>query len=437
MTDGSRRRAGLAIAAVAALAIALATLIPSSLPTGPARRGDEWCLICGELGGVDAVLNTLLFIPLGLGLALAGIRFGRAMPAMCAATLSIEFLQLAFIPGRDASLGDLLTNATGAAVGWLIGTQLDLFLRPTPRAAVRLAALWLVAWIALQGVGAFALRPNPILSLYFGQLTPDVDPWPPFAGNVMAPTLDGQPILDGPFDDSRGARDALARDDGAELAVGVVSRWQPVRRAAIVRIADHERREILRLGADGSRLVFGVRTGASVLRLRPVTLSVDDVFRVDSIGAGADTAYVRAQYGSETVAIAVDDGRTNRALVAHVTTAKAWRVFFPATVYIDGSAWRSLLDALWVFTLLVPAGYWAAVAARGALATRHAAGVAAAVAVALSAGLAIGPLFFGLARPMLIETLAAVAGVSVGASLVYLARLPAWGRPNSQPGLTP
>ena len=38
-----------------------------------------YCIVCGDTGSVDFFLNILLFVPLGLGLALAGFSWRRAL----------------------------------------------------------------------------------------------------------------------------------------------------------------------------------------------------------------------------------------------------------------------------------------------------------------------------------------------------------------------
>ena len=60
----------------------------------------------------------------------------------------IETLQLTVIPGRDASLSDLLTDTTGGAVGALLASQWRRLILPDHRTARTLCATILVAWTA-------------------------------------------------------------------------------------------------------------------------------------------------------------------------------------------------------------------------------------------------------------------------------------------------
>ncbi len=76
---------------------------------------------------LDALLNVLLFIPFGFGLAQKLRGRGQPRAATVARVLAvgallsygIEFLQI-YIPGRDSGWEDVLTNGTGAAVGSLL-----------------------------------------------------------------------------------------------------------------------------------------------------------------------------------------------------------------------------------------------------------------------------------------------------------------------------
>ena len=111
----------------------MATLTPA--PGDPV--GSRVCLICGANGGVDAILNVLLFVPFGAGLALAGVRFRWAILVVILLSACVETAQL-FIPGRDTSLGDLATNTIGGALAYTLVRSAGVWLRPPPRFAAAL-----------------------------------------------------------------------------------------------------------------------------------------------------------------------------------------------------------------------------------------------------------------------------------------------------------
>jgi hypothetical protein len=72
----------------------------------------------GDVAVVEAVANVAMFVPLGALLpAATRIGPGRAVPVGAALSILIELVQLAFLPHRVATLGDVLMNTLGAAVG--------------------------------------------------------------------------------------------------------------------------------------------------------------------------------------------------------------------------------------------------------------------------------------------------------------------------------
>src|SRR5687767_3754236 len=97
-------RIGRFTALLGVLFIAATTLVPLPEKSAAAAATPVWCLVCGEYGGVDVLNNVLLFIPLGLGLRLMGLRTSRVLMLGFFTSVSIELLQLTFVPGRDASL---------------------------------------------------------------------------------------------------------------------------------------------------------------------------------------------------------------------------------------------------------------------------------------------------------------------------------------------
>ena len=112
MRRGKRLRA-FAPALLGAVLIACLTLVPFA---GAKPGADALCLFCGERAAADAVLNVLLYLPLGVGLALAGWNAPRAVLLSLLLSGAIEAAQIV-IPGRDSSARDVLTNALGGYLG--------------------------------------------------------------------------------------------------------------------------------------------------------------------------------------------------------------------------------------------------------------------------------------------------------------------------------
>ena len=72
----------------------------------------------GDIAVVEAVANVAMFVPLGALIpAATRIGPGRAVAVGAALSILIELVQLAFLPHRVATWGDVLMNTLGAAVG--------------------------------------------------------------------------------------------------------------------------------------------------------------------------------------------------------------------------------------------------------------------------------------------------------------------------------
>ena len=84
--------------------VGILTLSPSggigqSIPEG-------FCFICGSRGLADAILNALLFLPLGVLLGKQGYHPVAALLLGAAMASGIEGLQMV-VPGRHPTVGDI------------------------------------------------------------------------------------------------------------------------------------------------------------------------------------------------------------------------------------------------------------------------------------------------------------------------------------------
>jgi hypothetical protein len=143
-------RRGALIAILGLALIAALTLTPQPQNIEQAAQTPLWCLRCGDLAGMDIVLNVMLFAPLGFGLRLAGWPRRRVLLAAFATTFCVELTQYFFIPGRDATLGDIVTNTTGGLVGLVLAERYPLLLWPERRLARWLTGLAAMVWLGLQ-----------------------------------------------------------------------------------------------------------------------------------------------------------------------------------------------------------------------------------------------------------------------------------------------
>ena len=74
----------------------------------------------GPGSALDAILNIFVFVPPGLLLATIGWRLLTVLAAALATSLAIEVAQYVTDLGRTADVNDLITNVSGAALGWAV-----------------------------------------------------------------------------------------------------------------------------------------------------------------------------------------------------------------------------------------------------------------------------------------------------------------------------
>jgi hypothetical protein len=398
-----RRSVGHVVWISTLLLILRLTLLPSSQVLTSTR----WCIICGDAGGVDAILNVLMFMPLGLGLAMAGVRRGRALALMVLLTLTIETLQLTLISGRDASLGDLMTNSVGGALGFSIGAGVAAWLRPNQREARRLALAWVGGWIAVQCIASYALMAAPTDARYYGQIKRSLNGRPPYAGDVLLATIDGVRIPNTLYERAGVPQPVLATHDGAIVRVDIVPRGPTRRTVPIVRVVDEDMREQLLVAQFGRNLIFGIRNGGIALRLRPTYAMLRDVFPPGFGDRSADTVRVEARYGARYIAVSATTGPSQRAIQIPASPLASWRFIYPARFPLDDGVHGVGLTLLWLFVLLAPLAYWAAHA-------RDQRGVVTAVTVGVLLGFAGVPLVLGKALPGAIEWVGALLSLATG-----------------------
>jgi hypothetical protein len=330
---------------------------------------------------------------------------------MVAATLIIELLQV-FIPGRDASLGDVLANSLGGALGFFLAMHRETLLRPSQRFERFLLAAWCVVWLVVTTISAFALVPSPTRSQYYGLIARDLGAnLPAFPGTVLHSRIDTITITDWEVP-ARAVRELLARPEGTTVRATLVPAACPTGTiAGILQIADAEYREIVLLGQSGADLVFRVRTGASAFRLRPMYYALTGVFGDPQCRVRGDSIQIEAAYSRANVVLhANDDRRPALSTSISATVMDGWRLFTPGQTFVRANASAQVVGALWVFCLSFPFGYLGA-AGRG---KRRALQVVA-IAAMLGLGLFAIPGLLGVARSGALASLAAMTALVVGA----------------------
>lgn len=401
------------------VAILFATLLPDS----GQPVDSHLCLVCGTLGGVDSVLNVLLFFPFGIGLALSGIPWKRAVLTACALSLTVETAQF-FVPGRDATLGDVLTNTVGGALGFAVARNAGIWLRPTPRIATVLGLAWCTVWLTVQAISSFAFAPSIPDSRYYGEIAPKLGNFAIFPGRVLSAKIDEVAITDTELNDIDGVRRRLLR--GGTLAATVVSGGPTNDIAPIVRVADDEQREIVLLAQDEQSLLFGVRTRAAILRLRPPLFAMAGVFTdctsIKNSGvskrndSATDPLKLSGSYDGREARLTVRTDSASSERRVSVSSSLGWTLALPFQWSIEDTRTELVVSWIWMACLMVPIGYWSArIAHSGAQtsATRVVLCLLGVVAI-LIAGLVPVQHAFGMPAAPMGDWFAAMSGIVVG-----------------------
>jgi hypothetical protein len=388
--------------------VALVVIASATLPPGGPRSTvpPPWlCLVCGPGGGVDVVLNVLLFIPLGVGLGMRGGSIRRATLLALLVSLSVESWQYFVVVGRDATISDLITNTTGGCIGAVISTTALAWLFPNRR---RAAVLTVVAAAAVSGVlgsTALGLQPSIAPRLYYAQIEPRPTNPEPFSGRLLSTALNGHPVMyEGELQDADGAPWPVVVDDRVQLEVVLVPGPRVPRMTPIVRITNASW-EAAALTQERDALVFRARTRAADARLRPPALGVAGVLPATPL-ASSDTIRAVGVLEKRGLRMNVTRGNTVRSYSLPFRVALGWSFFVPYfTVHYQHVVW---ISAVWLGGLLVPVGYWSRRAAVGA---RFAA--LAMVGIALVAA----PLMANLSATSVVEWAGAAIGFGIGLCL--------------------
>jgi VanZ like family len=398
-------------ARVAALAvILLLTLTPTQATE--LWRGWSNCVVCGEDGASDMVLNVLLFLPLGLLFGLRARRRWIWLPLAMFLSLGIELTQLV-IPGRYSTLSDVITNTTGAGIGLLLAAALEA--EPATRrrlTQVGMVTATLLPW-AVLGATAWLFQPVYPPTVYYGQWTADLGGgMVQYEGRVVSASIDGLRLPSWRLRDTPLTRTLLAQ--GAPLHVEAVAGPPPPALAPVFSIYDDRVQEILLLGVNGDALVVHRRLRAGQLHFDQPELRIAH----GAAGLVPGRPFVLDYRGGPGPVCLSVDYHVHCGLV--LSTADGWALL------LDGRLPMKLPVAMrtgWLALLLMPLGL---------LAPRRRGPAVALAALAITA-LAVVPAITGLGAPGPMGWAGAVLGLLIGRLLrtYSMVRLPPPARPES------
>ena len=361
-TGMTRQGPGKALTLIGTLLIVLATLGPGSR-TEPAERLPTLCLLCGDFGTVDFILNIALFVPFGLGIALLGASPLAAFVISLCLTLGIESAQATLIVGRHAALGDVVANTLGGLLGATAPRWWNRLAFPTQKLALRLAVATALVAAAIATLGPFLFRPSaPQTQVWWGQHAHELGGLSRFEGQVESVTLNGIPIPDGILPDQRSPRLAFA-NPRLEFVATIITGPRPPDRAQIAAIADGTGGWPAAFWQDGPDAIASLRLHSEDLLLRAPIVRIPGALAVPP--GSRVTLRVTATPGSLTGTAETPAG-PSRTTSIRLSTTQAWQLLWPwgATFARDPSTRTTLwlVDLFGLSTLLLL--WWGRLAGR-------------------------------------------------------------------------
>ncbi len=305
------------------------------------------CFLCGSRSSADALVNVILFAPLGLALALMGRTGIRWIGYAAALSATIEFAQLA-IPGRDPSLGDVCFNTLGAAIGQIVARVGFRSLASTERAAARRSFVASVAAVLVYGLTARLLAPMLPDSTYQVWWTPKLHQLEWYHARGLHVTLGSMTLRAGEIPPTPEFRRLLRT--GAPLRIEAIAGSRVRSLGPLFVVADEREREVLLIGPDRDDLVLRYRTHASEWRLDQPDLRLRGALARVVRG---DTLVIEATRSTSGICLMLNGTGTCR---LGYTIGSGWALLlFPEHF----PPWlQQLLGAAWVGAFLIPVGIW-------------------------------------------------------------------------------
>jgi hypothetical protein len=360
--------------AVALALVAVATLVPTRDWAG--RGGvSPWCFACGDYGWADFAANVALFAPLGWALARAPVRLQVGLAAVLITTIGIELLQYAFVPGRVASVSDVVANTAGAVVGMVL-PRLERWVTASRARALAATVLYAALLVVSLGLGS-AAQVVPLPRALRWTEGNAAHPYVPFLGVVSAVRINGASV---PVQQWRD----VPSQGGVEIAIDILSGRPDTGLAQVI---------VVRRPGRGERGWVWLEQRDRDLRVHLASASDDFRLRGHSewlLAALPATPGDRVAMGVvvRPFSYRIVVGSGSRVVVrdARVTLGDGWRLLVPFER--KGEPWASLLTAAWMAVLLGPLGYVASVRSRA---------TSVVAAVGASASLLLLPILSGCA----------------------------------------
>jgi len=329
-------------------ALLVVTLLPGSAEER-VRRVPWLCLLCGSRGAADAILNVVLFTPLGAHGCVRGWSTRRVLLVALALSAGIEALQT-LIPGRYPTLADVWWNAAGAVVGihaWrIVARRLDASPTATRDFAAPAAA---VLCLLILASGALAGPYRPERERFWAQWTPTLGSYRRYDGTVLAATLNGRPFPRSWFPSDRDARAELSGEWRVRASITAGRHLDRI--APILTVYDDRQQQVMLLGVVGDELVMRELLRAGAVGMDQPDLRLPGAF--EGVLPG-DTVEVGIWRRADDVCLT---GPSRERCGLGVSLGRTWSLL----LYPEGLAQpaRRASDAAWLFVLLLPVGFLA------------------------------------------------------------------------------
>jgi VanZ family protein len=364
-------------AAVAActLGIGVATLHSTG---GRLARGWSFYITTGEAALAELIANLILFIPLGISLALAGVKPLRAIAAGTLLSCTVEFLQQ-WIPGRDPSLGDIVANANSTAIGVLLVVAAPIWLLGPPRRsrwqALGCAILAVLVWIATADL----LRPTFPPLPYQALLNPDIPHFSHYDGKIID------------------VRPGIARMD----ITATMAPDPPEHTAPMIAVEGQHGERVLMLSVNHNDLTLRYYMPALRLSFEQPDLRLRDALKPVAPG---DTFVASTWHDSTDVCLRLN---SKQQCDLGYTIGDGWKlIYYPE----NWPPWQlGLINTLWVAGLVTGVGFWG-VRGDSALIRRVA------IAIAILGSLIV-PMATELNATTVNEFIGVIAGIVLGRAL--------------------
>jgi len=346
-----KRSAG--VTAVAWLAIiAWFTLGPGD----PREQAAQiFCLRCGRFWLTDIIANVLLFVPLGVALAISGLRPHRILLVGASVSCGIEIWQFLGVTGRDATLIDVVTNSIGALLGALCTPLLQSSLKPDRLRARSLLTTAAVVVAVMSLLLAPVLGPTQSKRSLYLQIEPELDALPS-ARSVSDVVLNGQRLLsDGRIPSALDPREAFGRGH-ISLSAAVHATPADPERKVLARVTPPVEATLAEFGVMAEHWYGIVGLRGEDVGLRGFFLALRRDRRKSS---SVRLTVSRAAALVQLTAASAEESRT-RSRSFTLSVLEVWIPFMPFRTVIEGS----VLPMSVALAVAVPAllGWWAGLA---------------------------------------------------------------------------